>query len=202
MAVTGSSRPAGHDAPIRVLGICGSAARSGRTRALIELVLEGARAAAPQAGTDLLDLADTQVEFADGRPVDRYDAATRDALERVAAADAFVLGSPMYRGGITGALKNLLDLVPVESMRGKAAALVATGGSLHHYLGVDLGLRTALAFFQTHVVPAPLYGATFKLGPDGRPDDPALVDQALRLGADLVLLAGRMRGQALGPAVF
>src|SRR3712207_1759382 len=133
-----------------VLGVSGSVARSRRTRALVELALEGA-CSAGDVQAELVDLAETTMDFADGRPTEEYSPATRAVLERVRAAGAFVLGTPMYRGSMTGALKNLIDVVPKEYMVGKAAGLVATGASHHHYLGVDVGLRTAMAFFQVHV---------------------------------------------------
>ena len=183
-----------------VLGVCGSAARSGRTRALIELALAGA-ASLDDVQTDLVDLAETPIDFADGRPPEAYSPATQAVLARVQAAGAYALGSPMYRGGMTGALKNLIDVIPKEYVVGKAAGLVATGASQHHYLGLDLGLRTAMAFFQVHVVPAILYGGSFKLV-DGRPDDPKLIDEAQQLGRDVVTLARAVGGQALGPTLF
>ncbi len=183
-----------------VLGVCGSAARSGRTRALIELALEGA-ASLDDVQVELVDLAETTIDFADGRPAEAYSPGTRSVLERVQAAGAYVLGTPMYRGGMTGALKNLIDVIPKEAVVGKAAGLVATGASHHHYLGVDLGLRTAMDFFQVHVVPAVLYGASFQLV-DGRPDDPKLIDEAQQLGRDVVTLARAVGGQALGPTLF
>ena len=183
-----------------VLGISGSVARSQRTRALVELALEGARSSGG-VQSELVDLSDATLEFADGRRPEEYAPPTRAVLARMQAADAFILGTPMYRGGMTGALKNLIDLVPKEYMAGKAAGLIATGASLHHYLGVDLGLRTALAFFQMHVVPASLYGANFQLV-DGRPDDARLTEQTLGLGRDVVELARGVGGKALGPTLF
>ena len=183
-----------------VLGVAGSAARSHRTRALVELALAAA-AELPDVETRLVDLAETPIDFPDGRAVDAYSPATRGVLELVNQAGAYVLGTPMYRGGMTGALKNLIDVIPKEYVAGKAAGLVATGASLHHYLGVDIGLRTAMAFFQVHVVPAILYGANFQLV-DGRPDDATLVDQARQLGRDTVDLARATTGKALGPTLF
>jgi NAD(P)H-dependent FMN reductase len=183
-----------------ILGVAGSAAKSHRTRALIELALAGA-AELLDVETHLVDLADTTIDFPDGRPAEAYSAATREVLDLVQRAGAYILGTPMYRGGMTGALKNLIDVIPKEHVVGKAAGLVATGASLHHYLGVDLGLRTAMAFFQVHVVPAILYGASFQLV-DGRPNDEKLVAQAGQLGRDTVELARATGGKALGPTLF
>jgi hypothetical protein len=58
-----------------------------------------------------------------------------------------------------------------------------------------------MAFFQMHVVPAILYGASFQLV-DGRPDDEKLVAQAGQLGRDTVELARATGGKALGPTLF
>jgi len=40
-----------------------------------------------------------------------------------------LLATPIYRGSLTGALKNLLDHVPVSALRGTPVALVAMGAS-------------------------------------------------------------------------
>ena len=62
-------------------------------------------------------------------------------------ADAVILASPVYRGSFTGALKNLLDHLPIEALTGKPVGIVAMGATNHHYLGVDWHLRDVLAWF-------------------------------------------------------
>jgi NAD(P)H-dependent FMN reductase len=178
-----------------VLGISGSPAQSRRTRALVELALAGAREAG-DVETALVDLSETAIDFPDGRKIEEYSPATGAVLDQVQRAEAYVIGTPMYRGGMTGALKNLLDVIPNSHVAGKAAGLLATGGSFHHYLGVDLGLRTAMAFFQVHVVPGIVYGASFQLV-DGKPDDAKLAEQTRQLGIDVVTLARAVGGKAL-----
>ncbi len=183
-----------------VVGICGSAAASHRTRALIDLALEGARQAGADE-TEIVDLSNVTLQFADGRATEAYDEATLGVLALVHRADAYVIGSPMYRGSITGALKNLIDLIPREYLVGKAAALVATGASDHHYLGLELGLRAAMAFFQVHTVPGILYGSRFTLE-NGRVSDDKLANQARQIGTDVVLLARGVGGVAIGPSLY
>ena len=63
----------------------------------------------------------------------------------------------MYRGSFTGALKNLLDLTPVDALRSKPIGIVAMGATLHHYLGVDWHLRAVLAWFGALVTPTSVY---------------------------------------------
>src|SRR5262249_32367184 len=115
----------------------------------------------------------------------------------IAAADAVLLASPVYRGSFTGALKNLLDLVPVEALRDKPVGIVAMGATLHHYLGVDWHLRAVLAWFGALTLPTSVYleSAHFK--------DGALADAAARAGlldlvSGLLGMAGAAR-RPLGP---
>jgi NAD(P)H-dependent FMN reductase len=91
--------------------------------------------------------------FADGRPLDRFPDDTARVVGAIAEADVVLLASPVYRASFTGALKNLLDLTPVEALRAKPVGIVAMGATLHHYLGVDWQLRAVLAWFGALVVP-------------------------------------------------
>jgi len=70
---------------------------------------------------------------------------------------AVLLATPMYRGTYTGALKNLLDLLPVEALRGKAVAIAAMGATDHRRLGADWHLRDVLAWFGALVAPTSAY---------------------------------------------
>jgi len=94
----------------------------------------------------------------------------------------------------------LLGLAVEHSQKDHGEALLHLG-VLVELVEHDLGLRTAMAFFQVHVVPAVLYGANFELV-DGKPDDEQLVAQALQLGRDVVELERATAGKALGPTLF
>src|SRR5215472_19376285 len=114
----------------------------------------------------LLNLADYRVSFADGRPPDRFSDDTGRVVAALADAYAVLLASPVYRGSFTGALKNLLDLTPVDALRSKPVGIVALGATAHHYLGVDWHLRAVLAWFGALVLPTSVYleSAHFKDG--------------------------------------
>ncbi|HEX5910275.1 MAG TPA: NADPH-dependent FMN reductase, partial [Thermoleophilaceae bacterium] len=115
------------------------------------------------------DLAEVRLPFADGTDP---DAATAEVLGRVDAAGAVLLATPVYRGSLTGALKNLLDLLPIDTLEGKPVALLAMGASPHHFLGAERHLRDVLAFFGAHVVPVAGY-LTSRDFADGEPTDAA-----------------------------
>lgn len=133
----------------------GSATPPGRLRRATEQAL--ARAADDELRTELIDLAEVEVAPADGRPPEQLGDDTGAVLAAIAGADAVLLATPVYRGSMTGVLKNLLDHVPVEALERKPVAIVAMGASQHHYLGAERHLRDVLAFFGADVCPVAAY---------------------------------------------
>ena len=193
-----------------LLGIVGSVSADSRTRTAVEGALDAA-ADAHDVDTAVLHLGDYDLVTADGRGIDSHEGDTAAALELIVEADAYVVGTPVYRGSYSGALKNLLDMVPrgewqgdVAPFENAAVGLVATGATDHHFLAVDQELRPAFAFFGAHTVG----GATYATGGDF--EDGELVDEAVRerlatLGEATVDLAAAIEGSAalgsLGPAI-
>ena len=78
-------------------------------------------------------------------------------IDKIKAADGYIIGTPMYRGSYTGMLKNVFDIIPNDAMMGKPVGLIATGGSDHHYLALEQELRPLLIFFHAFVVPGTVY---------------------------------------------
>jgi FMN reductase len=133
-----------------LLAIVGSATPPGRLRRAIAGAAAGAHA-------ELLDLADVRIAPADGRPADVLDDDTARVVGAIAGADAILLATPVYRGSLTGTLKNLLDHVPVPALQGKPVGIVAMGATPHHFLGAERHLRDILAFFGALVAPVAVY---------------------------------------------
>ena len=140
----------------RLVAVIGAVTPPGRLNTAIAAALESV-AARTDVSTSLLNLADHRISFADGRPLDRFADDTAQVVTHMAEADAVMLASPVYRASFTGALKNLLDLTPVEALRDKPVGIVAMGATLHHYLGVDSHLRAVLAWFGALVAPTSVY---------------------------------------------
>jgi FMN reductase len=152
-----------------IAAVLGSVTPPGRLhRALREALERG------EAEHRLYDLAEHPLPFAG---TSRPDAPILDA---VASADAVVLATPVYRATYTGVLKNLLDLLPVETLNGKPVAIVAMGATDHHHLGADWHLRAVLAWFGALVAPTSVYltSADFNAGVPGERAERAL-DQVL-----------------------
>lgn len=138
---------------IGLLSVVGSATPPGRLRRAVEEAL----ARVGERDARLIDLADVRVAPADGRPPAQLGDDTADVLAAIAAADAVVLATPVYRGSLTGVLKNLLDHVPVAALEGKPVGIVAMGATPHHFLGAERHLRDVLAFFGALVAPVAVY---------------------------------------------
>ena len=105
------------------------------------------------AEADLFDLGAHTIGFADGTPVEDLSDDTATAIAAIESARALIVATPIYRGSLTGSLKNLFDLTPVPALQGKVIGIVAMGASLHHYLGAERHLRDVLAFFGAVVMP-------------------------------------------------
>ena len=139
-----------------LLAIHGTVTRPGRLYQAIEAALSGLEGEATPT-VDLLHLGDHRISFADGRPLSDHDDDTEAVVNRVVAADMCLIATPVFRASYTGALKNLLDHVPVAGLQGKACGLIVMGATDHHYLSVDTQLRPVLAWFGAHVVPGIVY---------------------------------------------
>jgi FMN reductase len=144
----------------KLLAIVGSVTPPGRLLSATRWLLDSASASRKNLEVELINLADKKVAFADGRPPEQYKDDTAAIIKSVRTADGVIIASPVYRGSFTGALKNLLDHLPVEALAGKPVGIVAMGATLHHYLGVDWHLRDVLTWFGALVVPTSVYLAS------------------------------------------
>src|SRR5271165_4202313 len=141
----------------RFLILIGAATPPGRLAAAMAATAQAMRNNAESVDIDIMNLAETNVDICDGRPLDRYSVDTRRAVDRIVAAATVLIAAPVYRASFPGVLKNLLDITPVEALRNKPVGILAMGGSAHHYLAVDGQLRQVLGWFGALVAPTGVY---------------------------------------------
>jgi FMN reductase len=177
--------------------VIGSATLPGRLHRALADAAQSAAERHPGLTTTTLDLATLQIPLADGRPPAEAGPDVETTVGAIATADAVVLASPTYRGSLTGALKNLLDHLPVPALRGTPTAIAAIGASDHHFLGVDRHLRDILTFFGAATTPTSLY-LNSRDFTDGVPTDDALT-RTTELLDTVLLYASRLGGEPLGP---
>jgi FMN reductase len=182
------------DKPTRVLAVVASQA-GGNTDRLVGQVLQAATDAQPGVSSATVHLGAGPL---DPTRVEGY-------MQSLAAADAVVLGTPMFRSTYAAVLKEFLERVPRGGppdrfdgpLRAKAVGIVATGGSHHHFLGADPLIDLLVRYFGAYVVPPVLYGVIRS----GAEPDPALLEDAARFGRALVALGRAIRSdEYLGDA--
>jgi NAD(P)H-dependent FMN reductase len=133
-----------------VVAVCGSRRQESYTRVALRTALDEAERAG--ASTELLDLRTTDLP-----PLD----ADRDADEQgdgaallatVDAADAVILGTPVYHGSYSGVLKNALDYCGFDEFEGKTVGLLAVAGGSFPVTALD-HLRSVCRALDCWVVP-------------------------------------------------
>jgi FMN reductase len=163
---------------IAVVAVSCSPSVGGKTCAALEAVLEGASE---------LGAASTLVEMGACQSV-------AEVARALPGADAFVFGSPMYRGTYTAQFKSLMDQTPRgmygerdAPLSGRAVLTVATAASDHHLLGAGPMRDVLVDFFAAHAVSPGLY-----LTPSAYADGKLVAESADRarlMGRALVELA-------------
>jgi FMN reductase len=176
---------------MHVLGLAASPREPSSTRVLVEAVLDEAAGHA-DVTTSVLAFADRFFPAADGTRAEEQTGDAREVLSAIDAADAVVIGMPVYRGSLPGSLKNLLDLVPrgqydgdAQALRAKPVAIVATGASDHHFLAIDDLAAILRGFFAAYVVPPGVYASRQEVG-DGELRSERVRRAAVQTGSALV----------------
>lgn len=132
--------------------VYGTAAPAGRL-SLAMRAFDAALQAGGGARTVPIDLAAQPLPFAGAVPDATQGANLEAALAAIRGADAVALFMPVYRAAPPGALKNLLDLLPLEALENKPVAQVSMGASPHHYLANTTSLGPVLDWFGAVALP-------------------------------------------------
>jgi FMN reductase len=149
---------------LSVVGVAGNIARPSRTAALVSAITAQV-ADLSGANSKLIELVDVGPQLfpsfsADGLKSfnrEKLPQMGRSAIEAIEAADALVVGSPVYKGSYTGAFKHLFDLVRPNALVGKPVLLSATGGTPLHGLVTEHQLRPLFGFFNALTLPTTIF---------------------------------------------
>lgn len=179
---------------MKLLGISGTITGS-KTAVVVDEVLRAVKRLQPDIETELLDLRDYQVEFCDGRDPAAYTGDTRKVIDTVTAADFFVIGTPIFQASLTGALKNLFDLIPITAMQRKVVGFVATGGTFQHYLVVENQLKPIAGYFRSFVAPGYVYVHSSHFDEQNRIVDEDVQSRVTHLAEELLLLQNGIAGK-------
>lgn len=166
-----------------VVAVCGSARAESYTRDVLRRALRAAAAAGGE--TELLETGDLPAYDPDA---DEQPGVAAFA-DRLAAADAVALGSPVYHGSYSATLKNALDHVGSDEFEDTTVGLVAVAGGSTYSSTLDhmrIVVRSVHGWVLPHQVGVPHGWDTVE---DGDVVDEGVADRLDTLGEKLVRYA-------------
>jgi len=177
---------------MKLLGISGTITGS-KTGIVVEKVLNEVKSRFPMVEVEYLDLKQYNVQFCDGRNPSDYEGDTRRVIDIISEADFYVIGTPVFQGSLSGALKNLFDLVPVSALRNKVMGFIATGGTWQHYLVIENQLKPIAGYFRAFVAPSYVYAHNSHFQNNEIVDEDVLA-RIRGLAAELVMMQMALKG--------
>ena len=196
--MTGKTVRDGH---MRILGISSSARREGNSAVLLTEVLNHLRA---DFRTEIVFLSDYRIEpcdgchYCEGHSSCKISDDMRELSGQMHGADAILLASPSYMGGVTSRLRALMERTwPLRKgqMAGKIGSCIITGRR-------RIGMASAAMaeyFTRLGMIQLPgVLGFAFKPGEIVR--DKEAMRQTRRLAEDVRSFLGRTEADAAQPA--
>jgi FMN reductase len=149
--------------PKRIVVVSAGTGNPSSTRQLTDRIAQKSLDLLEQAGTpatayvvELGPLAvDTARAAVAGFPGEQIQA----AIDRLAAADAIIAGTPVYKAGISGLFKSFVDVLDNDLIVAKPVLLAATGGTPRHALVIDDQMRPLFAYMRALTLPTSVYAA-------------------------------------------
>jgi FMN reductase len=136
---------------MKIVGISGSIVGS-KTKTAMDYLTKEIAEKYPEAEYSLIDLANYNVQFSDGRNYLDYEGDTAFVTKKIMEADAIVIGTPIFQASIPATLKNIFDLLPVNAFRDKVVSILVTAGSSKHYLVAEQQLKPILSYMKAEIV--------------------------------------------------
>lgn len=178
---------------VRIVGISGSLRSDSYSQMALSLAAQ--RVEALGASVEVLDLRTMQLPFCNGE----NDYPSYPDVERlrntVKQADGLILVTPEYHGGVSGVLKNALDLMDFEQFDGKVTGLISVLGGQPNSNALN-ELRLIMRWVHAWVIPEQIaVGQAWKaFGPDGKILDEKLSQRFDQFAQSLVENTRKLRG--------
>lgn len=136
---------------MKIVALSGSVVGS-KTRTIMNEVVRHIHAYDEATDVTLIDLAEQNIHYSDGRQFIDYTGDTGYVARTIMDADALIIGTPIFQASIPGALKNVFDLLPVNAFENKIVSIVVTAGSSKHYLVAEQQLKPILSYMKAQLV--------------------------------------------------
>ncbi len=154
------------------------------TDRITQKAIDTLREAGIRARVSSIGLAPLAVDIARSLVAGYPNEPVQAAIDRLAAADAVVAGTPVYKAAVSGLFKSFADLIDNDLLIAKPVILAATGGTARHAMVVDEQMRPLFAFLRALPLPTSLYAAPEDWGTSD------LGKRIARAATELTLLLG------------
>ncbi|TDK26459.1 MULTISPECIES: FMN reductase [Arthrobacter] len=155
---------------------------------LAESAVEALGAAGATAEVETIELRELALDIANHLVTGFAPPALAAVQERLAAADALIVVSPVFSGSYSGLLKSFFDVLDPKALEGMPVLLGATGGSARHSLMLEHALRPLFSYLRAVVVPTAVYAAPQDWGAGSGDGAPGLEQRSRRAAKELVAL--------------
>ncbi|OUL19034.1 NADPH-dependent FMN reductase [Nostoc sp. RF31YmG] len=178
---------------VKIVGIGGSLRPNSYTQIALQLAAQ--RVEALGAEVEILDLRQLQLPFCNGgKEYPDYPDVQR-LRNIVAHADGLILATPEYHGGVSGVLKNTLDLLSFEELSDKVTGLISVLGGQSNSNALN-ELRLIIRWVHGWVIPEQIaigqaWGA---FNPEGKLLDEKLSQRFDQFAQSLVDNTRKLRG--------
>src|SRR5699024_12513894 len=101
---------------MKIVGLSGSIVGS-KTRTAMNYTMKTMEEKYPDIEVSLIDLAEYDIQFSDGRNYTEYEGDTKYDTKSLMEAEARILGTPILQASMPGPRKNILDLIPINAFQ-------------------------------------------------------------------------------------
>ncbi|MBR3118890.1 MULTISPECIES: NADPH-dependent FMN reductase [Bacillales] len=136
---------------MKIVALSGSKVGT-KTKTAMNYTVKSINDKIPEMDVTLIDLADYDIQFSDGRNYLEYAGDTKYVAKTIMEADIIIIGTPIFQASIPATLKNIFDLLPINAFQDKIVSLLVTAGSSKHYLIAEQQLKPILAYMQAQIV--------------------------------------------------
>lgn len=133
--------------PLNIVAVSGGLNNPSKTESLVQAILNELSEATP---INVHFIKFSEIAHLLGGAIYRNQLPQRvqDDLAAVEAADALIVGTPVYRASFTGLFKHFFDFVEQTALVDVPVLLAASGGSDRHALVLEHQLRPLFSFFK------------------------------------------------------
>ncbi|MCC5615892.1 NAD(P)H-dependent oxidoreductase [Nostoc sp. CHAB 5836] len=178
---------------VKIVGIGGSLRPNSYTQLALQVAVQ--RVEAVGAEVEILDLRQLQLPFCTGAKEYAEYPDVQRLQDTVSQADGIILATPEYHGGVSGVLKNALDLMSFDQLSDKVTGLISVLGGQSNSNALN-DLRLIIRWVHGWVIPEQIaigqaWGA---FSPEGKLVDEKLSQRFDQFAQSLVDNTRKLRG--------